>query len=183
MDNLSLGKKIAEFRSNKNLSIRQLAEKTNVTPSMLSQLERGLTNPSLNTLRMIANALETPLFSFFTEFVNTKDLVVRAEARKKIVFPANNWEYTLLSPDLGGALEMVLMKLPQNSQSAQEPMAHAGEEVAYVLEGDVVLYLGDNVEVLHSGDSVKIPPGLSHKWENQTNIEATVIFAVTPPTF
>lgn len=183
MNNIELGKKIAEFRTNKNLTIRQLAEKTNVTSSLLSQIERGLANPSLNTLRMIANALEIPLFSFFTESVHKKDLIVRAHTRKKILFPSDNWEYDLLSPDLGGALEMALMKLPPNTESAQDPMAHAGEEIAYILNGSVALYLGDDIETLNAGDSVKIPPGLKHKWENRTTTEASVIFAVTPPSF
>ena len=184
MDNLELGKTIAKFRKNKNYTIKQLSEITNVTSSMLSQIERGLSSPSLNTLRVVADALEVPLFSLFTEFVQTKDLITRANSRKKVIFPSsNNWEYSLLSPDLSGSIEMVLMKLPPESQSAEKPMRHIGEEVAYVLAGEVVLFIGDDVETLYHGDSVKIPPGIEHKWENRSDQEATVIFAITPPTF
>jgi transcriptional regulator with XRE-family HTH domain len=183
MDSIELGRKIVELRNLRGFSIRQLAEKTSVTSSLLSQIERGLANPSLNTLRMIASALEIPLFSFFIEAVDTKNLIVRADTRKQIIFPADNAEYALLSPDLSGALEMVLMKLPPKTQSAEHPMAHTGEEVAYILQGDVTLYLADSVEVLHCGDSVKIPPGVKHKWENKDDTEVIIIFAVTPPTF
>ncbi|MDR3591037.1 MAG: helix-turn-helix domain-containing protein [Negativicutes bacterium] len=183
MESIELGKKIVNLRNQRGLSIRQLAEKTNVTSSLLSQIERGLANPSLNTLRMIASALEIPLFSFFIEAVDTKDLIVRADTRKQITFPSNNGEYSLLSPDLSGALEMMLMKLPPRTQSAEHPMAHAGEEVAYILQSEVVLYLADSVEVLHVGDSVKFPPGIKHKWENKGDTEAIIIFAITPPTF
>jgi len=151
---------------------------------MLSQIERGLSSPSLNTIRMIANALEVPVFSFFVESVQTEDLIVRANFRKIVTFPfPEKWEYTLLSPDLNGAIEMVLMKLPPGSQSSEVLLRHIGEEVAYVLTGDLVLFLGEDIEILNTGDSVKIPPGIQHKWENRTNKEATVIFAVTPPTF
>ncbi|WP_442600552.1 helix-turn-helix domain-containing protein [Paenibacillus sp. KN14-4R] len=183
MDNLELGKTIANYRKNKNYTIKQLSEITNVTSSMISQIERGLSSPSLNTLRVIADALEVPLFSLFTEFVPTKNLITRANSRKKVIFTSNNWEYSLLSPDLSGSIEMVLMKLPPGSQSAEKPMRHIGEEVAYVLTGEVVLFIGDDVETLFDGDSVKIPPGVEHKWENKSENEATVIFAITPPTF
>lgn len=184
MENLELGKAIAKFRINKNYNIKQLAEKTNVTSSMLSQIERGISNPSLNTLRVIADALEVPLLSFFTQSEKSKDLITRADARKKIVFPPpQNLEYMLLSPDLSGLIEMVLMKIPPVSQSAENPITHIGEEVAYVLEGSIVLHIGDDIETLNTGDSVKIPPGVQHKWENNTDKEVTIIFAVTPPTF
>ncbi|MFD0619615.1 cupin domain-containing protein [Paenibacillus sp. GCM10027629] len=184
MDNLELGKTIAKIRKSKNYTIKQLSELTNVTSSMLSQIERGLSSPSLNTLRVIADALEIPLFSLFTEFVPTKNLITRANSRKKVIIPSsNNWEYSLLSPDLSGSIEMVLMKLPPESQSAEKPMRHIGEEVAYVLAGEVVLFIGDDVETLYHGDSVKIPPGMQHKWENKSDQDATVIFAITPPTF
>ncbi|MFJ7978459.1 helix-turn-helix domain-containing protein [Peribacillus sp. NPDC096379] len=183
-NNLELGKVIAKFRIKRNYNIKQLAEKTNVTSSMISQIERGLTNPSLNTLRVIADALEVPLLSFFTKSEKSKDLITRADARKKIVFPPpQNLEYMLLSPDLSGSIEMVLMKIPPVSQSAENPMIHIGEEVAYVLEGSIVLHIGDDIETLNTGDSVKIPPCVQHKWENITDKEATIIFAVTPPTF
>lgn len=182
-DSAELGQKIAAARANKSLSLRQLAEKISVTPSLLSQIERGLANPSLNTLRMIAVSLDIPLFSLFTEAADVNDLISRANNRKKIIFPHSNWEYTLLSPDLNGAIEMVLMTIPPHAQSAEIPLAHRGEEVAYVLSGTVALYMGDAAETLNQGDSVKIPPGVSHMWKNDSDTNVDVIFAVTPPNF
>lgn len=184
MDNLELGKRITEFRKINKLTIKQLAEKIQVTSSLLSQIERGLASPSLNTLRMISAALNVPLFNFFATQINTKDLIVRADSRKKILFPApQNLEYILLSPDLNGMIEMVLMKIPPQSLSSTSSMRHIGEEVAYVLSGSVTLYLGNTVNTLYAEDSVRIPANLEHKWENQTDSEVSVLFAVTPPTF
>lgn len=182
-DSVELGQRIAAARTSKNLSLRQLAERINVTPSLLSQIERGLANPSLNTLRMIAVSLDIPLFSLFTEPANVDKLITRANNRKKIIFPHSNWEYTLLSPDLSGAIEMVLMTIPPHAQSSEVPLSHTGEEIAYVLSGTVTLYLEDSMETLEKGDSVKIPPGLRHMWKNDNSSNVNVIFAVTPPDF
>ncbi|WP_037351351.1 helix-turn-helix domain-containing protein [Anaeroarcus burkinensis] len=182
-DSIELGQKIATARNNKGLSLRQLALSVNVSPSLLSQIERGLANPSLNTLRMIAVSLDIPLFSLFVEPTNVNKLITRANNRKKIIFPHSNWEYTLLSPDLTGAIEMVLMSIPPHSQSSEVSLSHAGEEVAYVLAGTVTLYLDETTETLEKGDSVKIPPSIRHMWKNETDSTVEVIFAVTPANF
>jgi transcriptional regulator with XRE-family HTH domain len=183
IENQKLGKLISTIRTNKNIKLRQLAEKINLSSSLVSQIEKGHINPSLNTLRAIASALDVPLFTFFLDEFTTNDLIVKAGTGKKIMLPDKELEYTLLTPDLNGAIEMALMKLKPHSLSFHNLFAHNGEEVAYVLEGKLILYLGDKPVLLDTGDSVRIPSGIQHKWENQTNEEAMVIFAVTPPTF
>ncbi|MDU4961673.1 MAG: cupin domain-containing protein [Sporomusaceae bacterium] len=182
-ENRELGERITRIRTSQKLTLRQLADKIALSPSLLSQIEKGRINPSLSTLRAIASALNTPLFSFFLEEVTTDDLVVRAGTGRKILFPDVSLEYSLLTPDLSGTIEMALMKLPPHSLSSQDLFSHSGEEVAYVADGELQLYLGDKTVLLQNGDSVKIPPGTPHKWENKTGTEAILIFAVTPPTF
>jgi transcriptional regulator with XRE-family HTH domain len=184
MDDINIGRKILEYRKSKNLSIRELAELAQVTPSLLSQIERGLANPSINTLKIIARILDAPLFTFFTESKDTDELVVREDKRKKMIFPENNnLSYELLSPNLQGALEFLLMDLTPNSQSSEELMSHEGEEAAYIIEGKVDLYLADEVITLNRGDSVKILPHMKHKWKNKYDENVKVVFAITPPSF
>ena len=72
MSDLNIGEKIAQYRKSKDLSIRELAKMADVTPSLLSQIERGLANPSVNSLKSIANALNAPLFTFFTSEVKRR---------------------------------------------------------------------------------------------------------------
>ncbi|WP_152659637.1 helix-turn-helix domain-containing protein, partial [Bacillus cereus] len=166
------------------LTSKRLAELADITPSMLSQIEKGITNPSLQTLKLISVALNIPLFNFFLEDTNTEELVVRANQRKKITFPeSGNVSYELLSPNLDGALELALMNLFPETASSMEPVAHKGEEIAFIMEGQVKLYLNDEVLLLNTGDSVKIPPYTKHKWENTSLNKVTVIFGVTPPSF
>ncbi len=86
-------------------------------------------------------------------------------------------------PNLDGALELALMNLLPQTASSMEPVAHKGEEIAFIMEGQVKLYLNDEVLLLNTGDSVKIPPYAKHKWENTSLNKVTVIFGVTPPSF
>lgn len=184
MDDINVGEKISEYRKAKKLNIKDLALLAGVTPSLLSQIERGLANPSLNTINAIAKVLDVPLFSFFTTSTNNRELVVKADKRKKMILPErDNILYELLSPDLNGSIELALMKLTPSSDSSEELLEHEGEEVAFVLEGKINLLLDNSVIPLETGDSVRIPNGMRHKWMNDYSEDAKVIFAITPPSF
>lgn len=184
MNEVNISKKITEYRTSKNLTIKDLANMIGVTPSLLSQIEKGTANPSINTLKQISNALDIPLFNFFINDESTENLIVRKENRKKIMFSEDDsFAYELLTPNSQGAIEFMLMKIPPKTSSSKELFSHKGEEVAYVVEGAVTLNLMNKEINLNSGDSVRIPPHSKHKWENTSDYECKVIFAVTPPSF
>lgn len=186
MSDINIGKKIATIRKSKNLTIKDLAEKANVTASMLSQLERGLANPSINTLKTIALALDVQLFTFFIEDETKDNLVVKPSDRKQMIIPSEGHElitYELLSPDLKGDVELAIMTLTPKSHTSKDNFKHTGEEVAYVSKGQVHLFLDDEKIELDEGDSVRIPPNMLHRWYNPYLNEAVVIFAVSPPSF
>ena len=67
MEELHLGKKIQSIRLERGLSVRKVAGLAGITPSMLSQIENDQVNPSINTLRTVAQVLETPLYALFQE--------------------------------------------------------------------------------------------------------------------
>ncbi|WP_103996765.1 cupin domain-containing protein [Paenibacillus sp. UNC499MF] len=181
MENIDIGKKVEKYRKAKDLSMRELARLAEITPSMLSQIERGLANPSIQTIKVLAKSLEVPTFSFFMEETNTVDLVVRSNNRKKMV--VENLSYELVSPDFTGNLATAIMNVPPNTVSSEKQLEHKGEEVAFVLEGKIKVFLDDAEYVLEAGDSVKIPAQMKHKWENDFNEHAAVLFSVTPPAF
>lgn len=181
MENIDIGKKVEKYRKAKGLSNRELAKIAEVTPSMLSQIERGLANPSIQTLKALAKALDVPTFSFLLEETNTEDLVVRSNNRKKMV--VENITYELVSPDFTGTLATALMNIPPHTSSSEKLMEHKGEEVAFVLEGKIKVFLDDEEYILVTGDSVKIPAYMKHKWENNFNKNAVILFSVTPPAF
>ncbi|HWO97417.1 MAG TPA: cupin domain-containing protein [Bacillus sp. (in: firmicutes)] len=181
MENINIGKKVEKYRKAKGLSSRELAKIAEITPSMLSQIERGLANPSIQTLKVLAKALDVPTFSFLLEETNTEDLVVRSNERKKMV--VDNLSYELLSPDFTGTLATAIMTIPPNTASSEKLLEHKGEEIACVLEGKIKVFLDDEEYILETGDSVKIPAYMKHKWENNFNKNAAILFSVTPPSF
>lgn len=184
MSDVNIGDKIIEYRTQKNLTIKEVATMAGVTSSMLSQIERGLSNPSINTLKMIAKALEVPLFNFFKENKSADELVVRKDKRVKLTFPENNnLMYEMLSPTSNGEIQFMSMNLTQNESTSDEMMSHIGEEVATILEGKVDLELENEIINLNKGDSVRILPHMKHRWVNNYEESAKIIFALTPPSF
>ena len=186
LQNLEIGVKIRKYRTEKGFSLKVLAEKVNITPSMLSQIEHDQANPSINTLKLISSALNVPLFQFFTSAEkNPEDIVVRSDKRKKILSSdnGNSYVYELLTPDNTGSIEFVLQRFKPNSNSGDAVQSHEGEEVFYVLKGQLVLFLDQTELLLNQGDSVRIPARTPHFWVNDTDSEVEVIFAITPPAF
>lgn len=179
MKDIDIGKKIMEVRKKQGLSIRDLAKLAEVTPSLLSQIERGLANPSVNSLKSIASALNVPLFTFFVSEVDKNDLIIRSNNRKKVILPgSDNVIYEMLAPDDSSDLEFAIMKLAPGTTSCVGTIVHRGYEIAYILEGEVKLFLDEDEFILFEGDSVKIPTGTKHRWENNCDVESKVIFAV-----
>lgn len=100
MNEVDISKNISEYRKRKEITIKELASLTGVTQSLLSQIEKGSANPSINTLKQISSALDVPLFNFFISDVPTESLVVRKENRKKIMFSEDDsFAYELLTPN------------------------------------------------------------------------------------
>lgn len=183
IEDIDLGKKIQDFRNMRNMSLRELAKRAGTTASMLSQIERNLVNPSISTLKAIAQALDIPMFRFFKDEQPQVQLVVKKGENKTIGKPGDDLSYTLLTPDVRGSIEFCMMSIPSGFTSGKAPQEHTGEEVAYVLQGSVEIQVAGSTYFLQEGDSIRIPPLTSHQWKNPGDSAVHIIFAVTPPSF
>jgi len=184
MEDFQLGQNIQKLRIEQGMSLRKFSALAGITPSMLSQIENTQVNPSINTLRAIAMALNVPMFRLF-QSAPTEGVVVHPENRRLIGTKREpNVHYELLTPDFSGTIEFCLMTVEPLQSSFRDAMSHAGEEVAYMLSGkEVVLELEGVRHSMTPGDSVRIGPNLPHVWHNNSDMEAQIIFAITPPTF
>ena len=184
MNDFDIGGKIQLYRNRKGLSLREVSTLTGVTASMISQIENNSVNPSINTLKAIAEALDFPLYVLFREEASAEDeLIVRQGHYKKLGVEGIDVQYNLLTKDVRGMIEFVLMELPPGTASASQERGHRGEETAYVTEGRVKIWLEGREYELNEGDAVKIPPQASHRWVNESPAPVKVVFAVTPPSF
>ncbi|MEW8996199.1 helix-turn-helix domain-containing protein [Clostridium sp.] len=183
-NNIDIGAKIRQYRLANKMSMKELAESANITQSMLSQIERNLANPSINTLRLIADTLKVPIFQFFVDNKDVNKFVVTPDTRKQLAFNDDNGLiYELLTPDLRGDIQFCRMVLPAGMSSVSNSMHHEGEEVAFVISGKVDIFIDKSKIALEEKHSIRIPAGIDHRWENNYNEDVDVIFAITPPSF
>jgi transcriptional regulator with XRE-family HTH domain len=175
-----LGDRIRELRTNQKLSMSELARRAQVSKGMLSQVERNAANPSVETVRQIAMALEVPLFTLFVEG-NTPDGVVRKADRRRLRVPGSDIEREILSPDLNRRMVLVRAVFHPGDRGTREPLTHRGEECILVLTGQLTVRLGDDPVVLGSGDTIHFDGSVPHLLVNESAEDADVLVVISPP--
>jgi transcriptional regulator with XRE-family HTH domain len=192
----AVGRRIRTERRARDWTVDQVAEKAGVSKGLVSQLERGVGNPSLGNLQKLAQALDLPLSQLFLDGEPVAAPVaadwrpprpafgiVRADARKQLVFPRERITYELLTPDLQRSLEVLRCVIPHDWDTQRTPFCHAGEECVYVISGRLEGHVGDESFVLEPGDCAGYPADLPHWWRSLSSGEGEVICAITPPSF
>lgn len=180
---MSLGEKIRARRQEVGISLRELASRTDLTHSFISLVERDLADPSITSLRKIADALETPLVHFFTNEQETGSPVVRNGRRRKLMIPDSHIMYEVLSPPSARQLLFFLARLEPGAVSSDDPLSHPMEEGTFVLQGRLKLEVGSEVYILEEGDSICWDGNLPHRLTSIGEEALVVISVATPPLF
>lgn len=175
-----LGTKIRDKRLEVGLNIKDLAEHTGLTPGFISQVERGLAEPSISSLRNIANALGVAVFYFLLDDLNPIR-VVRKDRRRVLKFHNSHMTFELLSPDLNRRTEMFRAEFLPGQASCDEPYPHTGEEVIHVLQGRMQIQVGDDFYELEQGDTIHFNPGKPHRIVNIGLDNMVFVSTTTPP--
>ena len=180
------GLEIKHLRKARNLTISELAIATGLSSGYLSQIERGLSSPSVKALHSISRALGVTISWFFSggtgDGESLRDIVVRATARRTLTFE-NGIRDELLSPNLGRKLELLRSVFPPGSSSGAGPYVHKGEEAGFVVTGQLTLWVGDKEILLSAGDSFAFSSEEPHRYVNPGLCETVVIWAITPPSY
>jgi transcriptional regulator with XRE-family HTH domain len=199
----NLGDRIREERRREKLTLEKLSQKTGLSKSFLSQVERGLAQPSVSSLKKIARELGISVVALFagetdqqnrSSFLPTfskngpkyaEDFqVVRANRRKSLTLPGSKVSYDLLSPDLNRQLEVMYMRIDPGEHSGDEPMIDLpGEKFGLVLRGLLEVRVGEEVQQIRAGDSLYFPAHFPHSWRGMGKEPIEVIWVLTPPRF
>lgn len=186
---LWLGIQLRSLRKAKQLSLQQVAETAGLSIGMVSQIERGLASPSIKSLRKLSDALDVPIGWFFHNDVGRPtaelDTIVRREDRRQLRLPmvgstADLMVVELLTPDLSGDIELLLMTLEPGFDSGTAHK-HRGEEAGLVLSGALELWLGDKHLLINQGDSFRFSSATPHRYASASDRTTQVVWALSPP--
>ncbi|MET3290371.1 helix-turn-helix domain-containing protein [Brevibacillus fluminis] len=159
------GAEVRQLRQQKRLTLQNLADKTSLSVSLLSQIERGLVDPTISTFWKICSALDVPINHFF-QLPPEQDPVIRKDQRKIIELAETNVKYHVLTPIQQGKIEFLLVEIEPGEIVQPELVAHSGEECGFVLQGELKVMLDDREYHLHEGDSIGFPSTHPHRYLN-----------------
>lgn len=182
-EDLNLGRKVRELRESRGLSLKALAEKAEVSESFVSQVERGVANPSVASLRRLAGALDASVGALFQGPV-TRGRVVRSDDRGRLVHPRRGWEDFLITPREARRLQVILSIIQPGEGSGAEPYSHeSDEECVIVLNGSLEFRVGEEEYLLAQGDSLLFESRIPHWNRNPGPSNAEVLWVITPPSY
>lgn len=182
--NIDIGTRIRDLRKEQKISISELAEKSNVSSGLISQLERNLINPSISSLWNISKSLGVSIGYFFDEDESHESApIVKRNNRKRIVTSDSNAIYELLSPDLNRKIEFLSVTIDQDDCSSRDLITHDGEECGIVIKGKLMIKTEKEDYILEEGDSIYFDSTIPHRYINIGEEVCVSIWAMTPPSF
>jgi transcriptional regulator with XRE-family HTH domain len=177
----SLGDKLRQLRSERNISQRELAQLAGLSPNSISLIERDETSPSVATLQSLATALNIRMSYFFEEESPTSVLHIKSGARPKIESDGVTIEgmgktlaYQELEP-FSITLE------PHAGSGGERQVVHTGHEFVYCLQGKIEYVIDGNIYPMETGDILIFEATLPHLWRNPFNAEAKFILVLQTP--
>ena len=179
---MDLGKRFKQLRIKKGLTLEELASRTELTKSFLSQLERNLTSPSIQTLENIVEVLGVSMADFFQESQDTqivftdKDYFEDDREGMTITYIVPNAQKNMMEP--------LLVTLQPGGES-QTVLPHEGEEMGYVIQGRIRLEnLTDQTsQTVRKGETFCFRGDFRHRIVNNGQTVARILWISTPPIF
>lgn len=179
-----LAQDIRALRRSRNLTLTELSAMLGRSVGWLSQVERGISDPSINDLRSLCRVLNVPISLLFAHEVANeaeRGIVVRAGKRRGLGSKEGKLKEELLSPDLGGEFEMVRSVFAPGAE-LESPQFRDTEEAAYVISGIFEIEIDGVCHELGPGDSFRFNRK-PHRWRNPGTEDAVLIWIIAPPVY
>ncbi len=182
----NIGIRLRRLRKEKGMTLRSLGETVGCSESFLSKIENNKVAPSLKTLHSITSALGVAISALFSE-PEVPQVVYRNGARPQLRVPSS-------TPGGGVIIERLIPHTPDHilecnihivapGDGSDGSIGHEGEEVGYILEGQLELEVDNIVYTLYPGDAFSFRSELPHSYINNGSVTTRILWANTPPTF
>jgi transcriptional regulator with XRE-family HTH domain len=172
-----VGALIRSRRRQLHLTLQGLSDVAGVSVGYLSLVERDHATPSLGTLAQIARALDVAV-DYFIATPTAQDALTRAGERAQFSVNGSSIVYEQIGADFtGSTLSSFLLTVPPGYSS--ETVSHEGEEILFVLDGEIVQRVEEQEMVMRAGDSLHFRGNRPHSWSNETDTPARLLWTGT----
>ena len=166
---LNIGSRLGDLRKRKQMTLDQLSSKSGVSKSILSQIERNISNPTISTMMRIADALEETLSGFFMNIDEGKSSPIETSKETPNISSKDG----LCELSILGAGETVswlqwyvLTMKPKGKLPSKSHGSNTFENIT-VISGEVVVHLKKQSETLKAGDTFRFPTNQEHTLMNK----------------
>jgi transcriptional regulator with XRE-family HTH domain len=175
-----IGGRLRAMRKAQDLRLKHVAEQAGLSVSMLSQIERGISSPSIRVLRNICHALGVDGAALFDERNAPApqdspgaDFVVRLADRKPMSVGGVT-KYRVTPPGCS-VMEGFLMEIGGGAVSDVNFVLQTGDKIGYVVRGKLRLFVDEQEMLLEAGDIYGFPSGHRYRWENGWESPTTIL--------
>lgn len=168
-----VGQNLNAIRKERNLTLQDLSDLTGVSKSMLGEIERGVTNPTITVLWKIANGLKVA-FGVLVKEKKPPVSVIYNKSLNPIVDTNFYSASTLFEYDDEKNFEIYLNEYKPGSVHESEPHYKGVEEYSLVASGSLKVRIKDDVYELSQGDSIKFEADHPHAYINESSEPAKV---------
>lgn len=171
-----IGRKIANYRRANDITIKELADRTGLSSALISQLERGIGNPTIGALSSLAEAMEITLPELVAGQIENQSLICRKEdwvpVRQEGALLLRS---VLVENSLNTSLSVMMLELQPHTYSNEGFEVHVEEECLFIMQGDLVVMFENEEFLLNEGDSIRILPNRLHSVRNDSDALAVAM--------
>lgn len=171
-----IGESLKRLRREQKKTLKQIAEKTGLSISFLSQVERLKSSVTIESLTKIAESLNVSPTYFFSDNDHPRSVIRRKTPNDQVDFQQSRFSYQSLAGDIPNPdfEPMIVTVLPNQEQV--HTFTHNGQEFIYVLSGVLtVMYEKEEVD-LTPGDSFHVESSKPHNWYNRTDDVVKMVY-------
>ncbi|MDD3393120.1 MAG: XRE family transcriptional regulator [Anaerotignum sp.] len=176
---MELGKIIAinlkELRNERNLTLGQLSKISEISKAMLSDIEKGNSNPTINTIWKIANGLNVPYTRLLEQIEKETTLIRKAEPAMQIGETAHYRVYCYYRNTPVRNFELFYVELDGNSSNSSIGHSEKAQEYIFITQGELILRTDAGDYILNEGDSLTFDSSIGHTYINEKNVLLTFL--------
>lgn len=177
---MEIGEKIKELRKHRGFTLQEFADLCGLSVSLISQVERNLASPSIQSLVKMAEVLHTPVGWFFEDRDKEKDqIIVKKSERRRLSLPNHTTIYELLTPtELDGNIRMLHITLEPNQLSTTQKFGHSGKEICFAIQGSIKVEFNNDEYLLNEGDCIAFNSEKPHRFYNPTDTQTKLLLVL-----
>jgi len=178
---IDLGDALRTRRKALKLTMQSVADSAGLSVGFISQVERGITSPSLASLASLAKVLQTEMSSFL-QIPATSGQTTHKDSRPAYSVAGADLSYERLSATFpGSTVHSVIVHEPPGHRG--EPISHFGEEMFYIIEGEITVEIEGEIEIITRGDSIHFDSRRVHSTWNHSAATASFLWCGTMDVF